>query len=406
MSMRAVRLIGPALCAVMVVCAGAYAERIELIDGSTLSDVIVESIDPGSGVHLAQDRAPIELARIRHIERDVERQSPPLRAARLFLRDGSVVIARSVAVEGGEVAFDAIVGAGVRWPLQVLRGLSLMPLSADAQGRPRPEPAFAEAMADANSRTDRLFVVRDDGLTAVSGALAGLDADGASFIWSGEKRRVSRDKLYGVVLASTGAPNDGPKDATRVHMADGSTIQCTQVRLRDGRLTLELDDRSALEVKWSEVRELQHDSARLAYLSDLPTVSTEVDAKVTYAWPPRRDAAVTGDPLRLNGRTYHKGIGMHAPTSMTWSLEGNYEHLVATIGLDDGAAEVGDCVFVVQADGRTIYEQRMRGGDSPRRYEVSVAGVDRLMLEVRAGANLDIADHADWADARLIRAHD
>ena len=53
--------------------------------------------------------------------------------------------------------------------------------------------------------------------------------------------------------------------------------------------------------------------------------------------------------------------------------------------------------------GRELARQRMRGGEKPKPLNLSVAGVKRLTLAVEAGEDLDLADHADWADARLIR---
>ena len=63
----------------------------------------------------------------------------------------------------------------------------------------------------------------------------------------------------------------------------------------------------------------------------------------------------------------------------------------------------GDCVFVVLADGEPLLTRRMRGNEPPEEIQLPIAGREQVTLVVEPGEGLDLADHADWCDARLIK---
>jgi hypothetical protein len=88
---------------------------------------------------------------------------------------------------------------------------------------------------------------------------------------------------------------------------------------------------------------------------------------------------------------------------LTFDIRGEYDVLAATIGIDAETEGRGDCMFVVRGDGRELYRQRVRGSDEPRDIQLDVKRVRKLTLLVEPGAELDLSDHADWCDARLIR---
>ena len=55
-------------------------------------------------------------------------------------------------------------------------------------------------------------------------------------------------------------------------------------------------------------------------------------------------------------------------------------------------------------DGRVLFESgEITGRDEPRAIRVNIVGVKIIALLVDFGEELDLSDHADWADARLIR---
>jgi hypothetical protein len=55
------------------------------------------------------------------------------------------------------------------------------------------------------------------------------------------------------------------------------------------------------------------------------------------------------------------------------------------------------------ADGEELLKQRMTSEDGPQRIDVPIRGRAEVTLLVEPGADLDLADYADWAEARFIR---
>jgi hypothetical protein len=60
-------------------------------------------------------------------------------------------------------------------------------------------------------------------------------------------------------------------------------------------------------------------------------------------------------------------------------------------------------VFVVLADGQPLLTRRLKGNESPEDIHLPIAGREQVTLLVEPGEGLDLADHANWCDARFIK---
>ena len=134
------------------------------------------------------------------------------------------------------------------------------------------------------------------------------------------------------------------------------------------------------------------------YLSDMEWQSVE-----TFWGQAGRDVSCEGNPIRVGGQTYEKGLGLHADSEVVYDLGGKYSRFQAVAGIDNevGGNE-GDAVFQVFADEKLIYEKNLRTGESDR-VDLSVSGVDQLKL-VTTQNGRDSNDHTDWADAKVLGA--
>jgi len=110
-----------------------------------------------------------------------------------------------------------------------------------------------------------------------------------------------------------------------------------------------------------------------------------------------------GNPIRLDGVTYEKGIGVHAYSRIDVRLDGLYDRFQSDIGLDDERDGLcGEIHFEVALDGTTLHVSSPFVDTTPTEsIDLDVAGGDLLTLEVfDEGATC--GDHGDWAGARLI----
>lgn len=147
------------------------------------------------------------------------------------------------------------------------------------------------------------------------------------------------------------------------------------------------------------------DSA-VVYVSDLPW-----ELEQNGLGPAERDLsngdAVPGDgnPIRLDGVSYEKGIGVHAYSRIDVRLDGLYDRFQSGLGLDDERDGLcGEIHFEVALDGTPLYVSPAFVDTTPTEsIDLDVAGGNLLTLEVfDDGASC--GDHGDWAGARLIPA--
>ncbi len=379
--------------------APAPADRLVRLDGSAMQ-AAVETIDDAGRVHLADGKTvPIEGLRriVRHPDAEAPDKSPP-RA--VFPAGGGILRGRNVTFDGKTFVLDWAYGKAQRLPLAAVRAVRL---AAPGEDTSAAAAEFDTARTAAEVRRDGLFALVDGRVEVVRGALLAVEPSHVRFLWNEAERRIGREKVYGVVLARSGPP---PARTGRclVHLADGSRVWMAVQRLAKGRLHGAVADAADLAVPWSAVVRLDVRSPRLVFLSDLDPVEAEETALVTYAGPWRRDRNVVGGPLRLGGRAYEKGLGVHSRCRLVYDLGEHYDTFAATIGIDDSADDRGDCVFLVETDGTQRFRKRMTGAAKPHAIRIPVAGARRLALTVEWGDDLDLADRANWCDARLLKA--
>lgn len=122
--------------------------------------------------------------------------------------------------------------------------------------------------------------------------------------------------------------------------------------------------------------------------------------------PPRIDQAWVGGPIRLAGVTCERGIGMHAPCSMTFPVPEDAAFFRVRVGLDDSAAacDKGQVMVSLLADDSVVlYESDLIDrATRPLVVAAPVAGRRRLTLEASEGGNGRDCDHVSWGDPVFI----
>lgn len=144
------------------------------------------------------------------------------------------------------------------------------------------------------------------------------------------------------------------------------------------------------------------DGPRRTYLSSLTPAEVHEEGAFGTVWPWQRDSNLDGSPLRLGGVRQARGLSVHSAARLVWNLGGRYRRLHALAGIADAAAPEGDCPVTLRADGKIVWQYRLRGGESPRQVQVDLTGVQRLELGIELGERYDIGDHVVLADAWLL----
>ena len=140
------------------------------------------------------------------------------------------------------------------------------------------------------------------------------------------------------------------------------------------------------------------------YVSDLDFTSTNGYGPLEKDMSNGEDAPNDGKMMSLGGTTYSKGLGVHADSEVTVALGGAYKTFLADIGVDDEVEDRGSVVFQVLVDGTQEFDSGvMTGASETKKVSVDVTGKQELKLIVTIGGDDNAADHADWANARLVK---
>ena len=127
-------------------------------------------------------------------------------------------------------------------------------------------------------------------------------------------------------------------------------------------------------------------------------------SSVTNGWKsPQAGRSVGGNALQAGSRQAARGLGVHAPSAATVSLDGQADRFTASVGVDDEATDSpGSVEFLVLGDGRELWRSGvMKKGDPAKPVDVPLAGIRTLVLQVTDGGDGVAGDHADWLDAAI-----
>jgi len=140
-----------------------------------------------------------------------------------------------------------------------------------------------------------------------------------------------------------------------------------------------------------------------AYVSDVPWTSQ------TNGWgPPERDRSNgetgpdDGNTITINGVTYAKGVGAHAPGEIDVYVGGQCSAFNSDVGIDDEVGDRGSVDFQVWADGTKVADSGVRTGtEGAVHLTGDLGGAQFLRMVLTDGGDGNSYDHSDWAGAQI-----
>lgn len=393
-----------ALAFLLLVCSqpATADDRIELLDGTTIN-ASIHSI--GSDGELAGDQLEtnVNVADLRTVVRSNRAPDAATGTIVIDWAEGGRLTAKGFTLAEETCKIDWGPEGSFELPIDVIRAVRF-----DSKA---PIASFQAAVEKSTAGADRLFAKADGRIQPITGLISDVGADTVVFLREGVDIRLPRAQVYGIVLADVaGAKVGGARG--RVTLQDGSILPGTLAKLADGVLTLKMARDTEISVPWDAVMRIDIQSPRLTYLSDMTPAEVVEQSIVAISRPWKRDRNVTGGALTLNATVdetnktieFRKGIGTHSRCRLTYEIDGDYGTFLATVGIDAGTQGKGDCTATVLGDGQLLRSMRLTGQDRmPQEIRIDVSGIHRLTIAVEPGRDLDLADHVNWCDARLIR---
>jgi alpha-galactosidase len=127
--------------------------------------------------------------------------------------------------------------------------------------------------------------------------------------------------------------------------------------------------------------------------------------KASLGWgKPGVDVSCMGNPIILNGITYKKGFGTHASSMLYVKLAGGSVRFHSMVGInDEEKASSGSVIFKVFGDNKLLWQSGlMLSGGKTESADITLDGIDTLILCAETTPDGPNYDHADWADAYFL----
>ncbi len=259
---------------------------------------------------------------------------------------------------------------------------------------------------------DVLIVRKQGALDYLEGVMHEIETDSVKFELDKEIIPVKRTKVEGFIYYKAAGDElaDPLGEATDVN---GSKLAVRSLTLAGNSLKLETP--AGLKIDWplESLSLIDFSGGKLAFLSDLEP--SAVKSSVFFSpkeevrsladfYSLSRDIGLERNPLKLDGKVYRKGIALHSQTSVEYRLPSKFRRLQAVVGIDDNVREGGGDVQVrINGDGRALWQGRFRGTEPAVPLDLDITGVKRLEIAVDFGGDLDVADHLDLCDAKVLK---
>lgn len=396
-------LVGPLVCLFSWLFAHFVAgDELELLEGEKHVGPVAQ-IRADGAVLGANIPAPLTLDGVRRYVRTVKKPSASDRSAVKFsvtvdLVGGGRVAGRAVTLADERLAVETLEDAVWSLPIDLVRGVRY--------GVDKPSVTYSQALERPPVDVDRFLIHGEEpgAIESLDALIDSLTSAAVKLELKGAERELPVARLYGFVLARPAGAKEPPPRGW-LALTNESRVPFDRLELDAGVVRLTGPAELKLEIPWEAVASFDVRSERVEYLSDRKPAKVEEKSLVAPARAWRADASVAGRPMMLGERTYEKGIGVQARSRLTYALDGRFEKFLAEVGVDGETEGEGDCLVEVLADdGRSLWSGRVRGDEPARSLKLDVRGVRTLTLAVEPGEDLDLSDHVDWADARLLRA--
>lgn len=311
----------------------------------------------------------------------------------LFLVDGSHLFCSTAARAGSEIRVESTRLGTLAIPLKSVANVRFGP--AD----PKLLAAW-NALCEKDAKTDLVVTRKGEVLDFLNGVIGEFDEKTVKFLLDNDEVAINRQKVYGLIYkrpratakASCIADVDG-QDELRLTQVTWDGTNCRGKLVGGPAVTLPLDKIRALDFSLGKVR----------YLSQMEPRDVKYVPYFDVVWKYRRDRNLDGGPIRLGNTTYARGLSIHSRTLLRYRLGGEFRSFQAMMGIDQSIAREGDVQVTISGDGKELLKADVKGIDEPRPVKLDVAGVRDLEILVDFGGNLDIADHLDLADAKVMK---
>ena len=256
-----------------------------------------------------------------------------------------------------------------------------------------------------------LFVIREkrdtgEVLNQLEGTVLTGSADGDRIEFEqtgGEKSDFALSRATGGIVFNQPPPAVLLPTVCKVVDTFGNVVIATSVEFAGSGLKVKSVSGAILEYKTlASVSKLDFSQGNLAYLSDL---EPEIEAPKALEGEPyftyTKNKTAMGLPLRLDGKTYPKGLWIYPETTLRYKLGAEFKTFHVVLGIDETVQIATSTVkLTIEADGRPLFSQVVGRKDKALEKLFDVKEVKELKITVER-ESLYTGSQINLGDARL-----
>ncbi len=278
-----------------------------------------------------------------------------------------------------------------------------------------------QEILDTDISGDLVVIAKGESLDYLEGVVRGVTPQAVQFELEGTQVPVKLERVFAVVFYRPNVPQY-PEPQSVFYAVGGVKIPAASATWSKGAFALSTPGGLKLRLPVPQWQRADFSQGKIAYLDQL-----EPEAEVVHPRPltnfstrkeqlrlaleedrllrrVRRGRWNASRPLKLDGRTYSRGLGLRAGTELTFRLGGRYSRLQAVVGVDDQVQfSQGPVLLTIRGDDKVLAQVKLSAADRPRAQplEVDIAGVHKLVIQVSPPPGALLAD--DFVDLCGIR---
>lgn len=345
---------------------------------------------------ITADEQSVHWTDLRSIRWSREVADPKLAPFEVHLIGSGKVMADRIVLVDEAIQLE-LSGERLELPIEWVAGVVNREVSSDGQ------------LAAATLDEDRLIVKLEEGEQAVDGLLESMTVDGVEFSFESNVREIDWSRIASLALATAGL--EEAKQGARVRL-DNGWVWFGEPKSFDGERLSLMIGQTPIEIDATQILSIEILSDRVLQLSDQEPLEVEERGLLLPARSYRRNVSVLGSPLRVliaeegssgSYRTFERGLGVPSGTTIVFETL-DYDRFATLIGLDETSDGRADCEVVIELDGSVAFRQRLSGRDAAMPVDLDLQGARQLTIRIEFGSGLELGDHVDFCDARLVRS--
>jgi hypothetical protein len=207
----------------------------------------------------------------------------------------------------------------------------------------------------------------------------------------------------GGAAATTAATESASKPAFRVHLSDQSILTAATVHGDDSTMHLSSPSAPARDIPLSDIESIEQINGPVVWLSSLLPTENVQTSFLEAEYPARFDRTVLGGPIQFADRIFTHGIGVHAYSRLSWSIDPSDNHFRTQYAVD-GDAPYADVTVQIKLDGQSAHWRKgFRAGELSPVIDLDLKGKHTLTLEVIDSQNEGVQARLNWIEPAFLR---